>query len=64
MPLAPQPTTNPLAAFTAPLVERWLLEVRRATDAYLRSPAFLGSMQQSIRAMTTGARFFLPPWIR
>jgi hypothetical protein len=38
----------------------WLAELGRATDRYLRSPAFLQLMQYNLRALTDVARLSSP----
>ena len=39
---------------------RWLTDLTRTTDAYMRSPLFLELMQHGLGTMTRAARFFLP----
>jgi hypothetical protein len=67
--MASQPAPPPWAAFTQPWIDffrdprrprnLWLDELTRATDRYLRSPAFLGLMQHnSHRRFLHGDRIF------
>ena len=39
---------------------RWLTDLSRGMDLYMRSPVFLGLMQQSLGAMTRASRLFFP----